>query len=80
MKMLLHIIKVTVVLICMFSSFLVGYSVGVDNQIESVKGVYNIDMYDDGKVIITTKSNYLEGNNNDDKLIINGYATHERIK
>ena len=80
MKMLLHIIKVTVVLICMFSSFLVGYSVGVDNQIESVKGVYNIDMYDDGKVIITTKSNYLEGNNNDDKLIINGYATHEKIK
>lgn len=80
MKTLLHIIKVTVVLICVFSSFLVGYSVGVDNQIKPVKGVYNIDMYDDGKVVITTKSNYLDGNNNDDKLIINGYATHETIK
>ena len=68
-------------MIVIFSTFITGYGIGVNNQIKSVKGVYNIDIYNSsGKVVITTKLKYLDGSNSDEaRLVINGHATHDEI-
>lgn len=77
-------ISITIgVIILIFLSYMVGFRMGVDNIPEPVSsppenGRYNIDIYEGGKVVVTTKLQYIYSKSN--KLIIYGKPIHEPIE
>ena len=70
MKALKKAVKIILVLVLISTSFIVGFCVGVGDTLKADDGTYKVDIYDDGKVVITTEMEYLESNNND--LIVHG--------
>lgn len=72
--------KILLVLILIFGAYMIGYDTGLDNLPKTTHGPYNIDIYDNGKVVITTKLRHIAPNKEDGRLIIYGEPTHEPIK
>lgn len=62
-----------------FTAFIIGYSVGMNQIPHSVDGAYSIEYQDQtGKVVITTKIQYIE--QNEQKLIVHGEPVYERVR
>lgn len=54
--MLNNAVKIMVVAVITFTAFILGFYIGVNNEPESVEGVYNIEYnHDTGTVVIKTK-------------------------
>ena len=70
MKSLKKAVKIILVLVLISTSFIVGFCVGVGDSLKATDGTYDIAIFDNGKVIITTKVKHVESYNND--LIIHG--------
>ena len=68
----LRTIEILIIIICMFTCFIIGFGIGEKNKIESVEGVYNIKFQKSSRVIITTKLNYIERDDENNVLIIHG--------
>lgn len=80
-KTLKSIIKIIIFIIILFTFYIFGFATGVSNSIipEGKLGTYNIDIYQGGKVVVTTKIQYIEYDDKDNKLIIHGMPVHEPI-
>lgn len=70
MKGLKKAVKIVLVLVLISTSFIAGYCVGVGEILKSDDGTYNVDLYDNGKIIVTTEMKYVEFDDGD--LVING--------
>lgn len=70
-------VKIVFIIVCILTSFIIGYGIGQINKIDSVNGVYNIEITSGDKVNITTKLNYVERDNENNALIIYGVPAHE---
>ena len=73
-------IKILLVVILIFTAYILGYAKGLDNLPRTTSGPYNIEIYDNGKVVITTKLRHIAPNEETGRLIIYGEPTHEPIK
>lgn len=68
---------VVLVILCgTLFAFLVGYNFGIKQIPKPVKGVYNITLEQDGKVVIETKLQYIEGDEENNRLIVHGEPVH----
>ena len=75
--------EIILVIILILLSYMAGFKTGVDNIPEPVtnppeNGRYNVDIYEGGKVVVTTRLQYIYSKSN--KLIIYGKPTHEPIE
>lgn len=71
------------IIISLFLSYMLGFNVGLNNIPESQtdppkNGKYNINIYEGGKVVVTTRIQYVLTDNN--KLTIYGVPVHEPIE
>lgn len=76
-------IVIVSVMILLIFSFMFGFALGLNDvsrcQLNPPEnGEYNIDIYEGGKITVTTKIQYLQ--TEDDKLIIHGESVHKPIK
>ena len=77
--MLNNAVKIMAVAVITVTAFILGFYIGVDNEPESVEGVYNIEYnHDTGTVVIKTKIDYIS--TEDDDLIVNGKPTFKAIE
>lgn len=65
-------IKILLVLILILTSYILGYATGLHNLPATNSGAYDIELYDDGKVVITTDQRHISSNGQDGRLIIYG--------
>ena len=70
MKALKKAVKIILVLVLISTSFIVGFCVGVGDTLKADDGTYKVDIYDDGKVVVTTEMKHIESNDN--YLVIHG--------
>ena len=75
MRKMVKWIKILLVLILIFTSYVLGYARGLDNLPRTTSGTYDIEMYDDGKVVITTEQRHITSDGENGKLIIYGTPT-----
>lgn len=82
-RRLCRIATTIAVIILLGLSYMVGFKTGVNNIPEPVtnppeNGRYNVDIYEGGKVVVTTRLQYIYSKSN--KLIIYGKPIHEPIE
>ena len=73
-------VKILLVIVLVFAAYILGYDRGLDNIPKATSGPYNIEIYDTGKVVITTKLRHIAPNEETGRLIIYGEPTHESIE
>lgn len=75
--------EIILVIILILLSYMAGFKTGLNNMPDSAinppeNGIYNVDIYEGGKVMVTTRIQYVQTDNN--KLIVYGKPTHEPIE
>ena len=70
MKALKKAVNIILVLVLISTSFIIGFCVGIADSLKATDGTYDVAIFDNGKVVITTKVKHIESYNND--LIIHG--------
>ena len=78
MEKLQRIIKITLIVILLLTSFIIGFGIGIKSATpKPTSGVYNIDVYKNGKAVITTKIQNIESDSENNILIIHGTSKYK---
>lgn len=81
MEKLKRVIQIILIIILLLASNFIGFFIGSKSvALNPINGTYNVDVYRNGKAVITTKIQNIESDSENNRLIIHGVSTHKPIE